>query len=46
MTFDRASHVVVAGDTVFFGNSVDGKVYALYDNNGSKKWEFSTGGEI
>ena len=46
MQFDRAPHVVVAGDTVFFGNSVDGKVYALDAASGRIVWEFYTGGPI
>lgn len=42
MSFDRANHVVVAHDTVFFGSSVDCKVYALDALTGELKWTFFT----
>src|SRR5687767_9189480 len=29
MPFDRADHPVVAGGSIYFGSSADGKVYAL-----------------
>jgi outer membrane protein assembly factor BamB len=38
MTFDRAMHPVVAGGRVFFGSSVDCKVYALDAATGNELW--------
>jgi len=46
MTFDRAYHVVVAGDQVFYGGSVDGVVYALDLQSGRTNWQFYTDGPI
>lgn len=47
MQFDRAYHVVVANGTLFFGSSVDGKVYALDAATGAgKKWTFFTEGPV
>ena len=46
MSFDRAHHVVLAHDTVYFGSSVDCKVYALDVDTGSLKWTFFTDGPI
>lgn len=46
MDFDRAFHVVSAGNLVFFGSSADNKVYALDAKNGSPMWEFFTEGPI
>ncbi len=44
--FDRAYHVAIAGDTLFFGSSADGKVYALDAATGDLRWTFFTGGPI
>ncbi|MCH7989164.1 MAG: PQQ-like beta-propeller repeat protein, partial [Planctomycetes bacterium] len=46
MQFDRAYHVVVANGTLFFGSSVDGKVYALDAATGREKWTFFTEGPV
>jgi outer membrane protein assembly factor BamB len=46
MSFDRASHVVVANDLVCFGNSVDGTVTALNAATGAQTWTFMTGGPV
>jgi outer membrane protein assembly factor BamB len=46
MQFDRAFHVVVAGDRVLFGDSVDGTVTALDLANGEVVWKRFTGGPI
>ena len=46
MSFDRASHVVVANDLVCFGNSVDGTVTALDASTGAGEWTFMTGGPV
>jgi len=42
MTEDRVSQVVVAAETVFFGSSADGKVYAVDAATGRPKWVFPT----
>jgi outer membrane protein assembly factor BamB len=39
---DRAAQMVVADGTVFFGGSVDGKVYALDEATGRLKWTRTT----
>ncbi len=46
MQFDRTSHVVIADGLVCFGNSVDGKVYALHAETGREKWSFFTDGPV
>ena len=46
MPFDRAYHTVVAGQTLFFGSSADGKVYALDVATGAERWTFFTGGPV
>ena len=43
---DRAFHVAVANKTVFFGSTVDDKVYAIDSETGEIKWTFFTGGPI
>jgi outer membrane protein assembly factor BamB len=45
-TYDRAFHVAVAGDLVFFGSSGDDKVYALDAQTGEERWSFFTGGPV
>ncbi len=46
VTYDRAFHVVVAGDTAYFGSSADDKVYALDVSTGRVRWTFCTGGPV
>lgn len=46
MSFDRANHVAVARGKVFFGSSVDCKIYALDAATGEQKWTYFTGGPI
>ncbi|UCG49554.1 MAG: PQQ-binding-like beta-propeller repeat protein [Phycisphaerales bacterium] len=44
--FDRAFHVVGAGDTLYFGSSADDKVYALDADTGRERWVFFTEGPV
>ena len=44
--FDRASQPVVAQGMVCFGDSVDGRVYALDAASGEGRWEFETEGPV
>ena len=46
MTLDRSDQPIVAGGKLFFGNSVDGKLYALDAKSGRTLWTFYTGGPI
>ncbi len=46
MVFDRALHVVGKGQRVYFGSSVDDKVYCLDLKTGKKLWEFYTEGPV
>jgi outer membrane protein assembly factor BamB len=46
MPFDRAYHPVVAAGRLFFGNSADGKIYALDAATGAEQWTFFTGGPV
>jgi outer membrane protein assembly factor BamB len=46
MPFDRAAHSVIAGDNLFFGSSVTGKVHALNAATGEERWSFFTGGPV
>ncbi|MHC4355190.1 MAG: outer membrane protein assembly factor BamB family protein, partial [Planctomycetota bacterium] len=46
VTYDRAYHVVGAGNTVFFGSSADDKVYALDARTGMERWTFFTEGPV
>ncbi len=44
--FDDAFQVAVVGNMVYFGSSVDNKVYALDAVTGEEHWSFFTGGPI
>ena len=44
--FDDAFHVAVAGDAVYFGSSVDNKIYSLEAATGKLRWVFFTGGPV
>ena len=44
--FDKALHVAVVGDAVFFGSSVDDKVYCLDAKTGRTRWTFYTEGPV
>ena len=46
MSFDRVMHPVVADGRVFFGSSVDCKLYALDASTGSELWHFFCDGPI
>jgi len=46
VTYDRAFHVVGAGDAVYFGSSADDKVYALDAMTGQQRWTFFTEGPV
>jgi outer membrane protein assembly factor BamB len=46
LSFDEAFHPVVAGGVLYYGNSVDGKVYALDAATGRQRWTFFTDGPI
>ena len=46
MSFDRASHVVVADGMVCFGSSADSTVTALDATSGKMRWKFIAGGPI
>ena len=44
--YDKALHVVTQGDRVFFGSSVDDKVYCLDAQSGDEIWSFFTEGPV
>ena len=46
MRFDRAFQPVATADTVFFGSSADGKLYALDAATGKERWTFFTDAPI
>lgn len=46
LTFDDATHVALAGDTVYFGSPVDNGVHALDAATGTRKWSFFTEGPV
>ena len=46
VTYDRAQHVTVAGDTLFFGSSADDKIYAKEASTSDHQWSFFTEGPV
>jgi len=46
MKFDDALHVAVADGAVYFGSSVDNKVYSLDATTGEVRWAFFTEGPV
>jgi len=46
VTYDRAFHVVGAGEILYVGSSADDKVYALDALTGQERWTFFTEGPI
>ena len=46
MPFDRACQPVIAGGMLYYGSSVDCKVYALDAASGAERWTFFTGGPV
>lgn len=46
MLFDKALQVAVVGGSVFFGSSVDDKVYCLDAATGDEKWSVFTEGPV
>lgn len=46
VNIDRAFHVVVAGDFLYFGSSNSDKVVCLDTHSGLDRWKFFTGGPV
>ncbi len=44
--FDRAYHVAVAGDSLFYGSPADHSVYCLDIGTGAVRWTFHTEGPV
>ena len=44
--FDDAFQVAVLGDDVYFGSSVDHKIYCLDAGSGARRWSFFTGAAV
>lgn len=44
--FDDAFQVAVVGDNVYFGSSVDHKIYCLDARDGAERWSFFTGAAV
>lgn len=44
--FDRAFHVVGAGDALYFGSSANDKIYCLDATSGAERWSFFTSGPV
>jgi len=44
--YDRAFHVVSAGDALYFGSSTDDHVYCLDAATGQKRWSYATEGPV
>jgi len=46
VNYDQASHIVGAGEMVYFGSSADDKIYALDSMTGKIRWTFFTEGPV
>ena len=46
VVYDRAYHVVSAGDAVYYGSSADDQVYCLDAATGALRWRFFTDGPV
>ena len=46
LAFDDATHVAMAGDTVFFGSAVDNGIHAVDARTGARRWTFFTEGPV
>lgn len=46
MKFDDAFHIAVVDNVLYFGSSVDNKVYSLHAATGKVRWAFFTGGPV
>lgn len=46
LAFDDATHVAVAGDTVYFGSAVDHGIHAVDAATGARRWTFFTAGPV
>ena len=46
INYDRAYHVAVAADCVYFGSSADDKLYCLDAGDGHVRWTFFTEGPV
>ena len=44
--FDRAFHVVVEGESLYYGSSSDDTIYCLDVSTGKTRWSFSTEGPV
>ena len=46
VVFDRAPHVVVEGDSLYYGSSADDAVYCLDVSTGKTRWSFTSEGPV
>ncbi|MFM8470457.1 MAG: PQQ-binding-like beta-propeller repeat protein, partial [Limisphaerales bacterium] len=46
LAFDDATHVALAGDTMFFGSAVDNGIHAVDARTGAPRWTFFTEGPV
>ncbi|MGQ9729884.1 MAG: outer membrane protein assembly factor BamB family protein [Candidatus Zipacnadales bacterium] len=44
--YDRANHVVIAGEALYFGSSADDSVICLDATTGERRWRFFTEGPV
>jgi outer membrane protein assembly factor BamB len=44
--YDPAFHLIVVGDSIYFGSSADDAVHCLDAKTGKRKWFFATGGPV